>query len=208
MRRTLPLLLLASTLALSGCGLGPATSDRPRQRVEDHASPTARRVAEAAMAQARTTKRYDPKYVEIPYPGGDVPKDRGVCTDVVVRAFRSVGVDLQVAVHEDMASAFPEYPDRWGLAHPDPNIDHRRVPNLRTFFDRKGKALPVSDLGSDYQPGDVVTWDIGGRPHTGVVSTRRNADGTRFCIAHHYGGGVRVEDVLFRFPISGHYRFF
>lgn len=213
MRRVLLAGLLVGALALPGCVLSPASrapdsSNRRQPRVEDRATPRARQVAEAAMAQVGETVRYDPAYVEIPYPGGDVPRDRGVCTDVVVRAFREVGVDLQVAVHEDMRSDFSAYPRRWGLTHPDPNIDHRRVPNLQTFFTRKGKSLRVTDRGSDYQPGDVVTWKVNGRPHTGVVSTRRAPDGTRFCIAHNIGSGTRVEDALFRFRITGHYRYF
>lgn len=176
--------------------------------VADTASPTARRVAQAAMSQVGKTVTYNADYVPIGYPGGDVPIDRGACTDVVVRAFRVVGVDLQVRVHEDMSRHFSAYPHKWDLTHPDANIDHRRVPNLQVYFTRAGKSLAVAQSGADYQPGDVVTWSVNTKPHTGVVSTVRSADGSHFLIAHNIGSGVHVEDVLFAFPITGHYRYF
>ncbi|HKQ52316.1 MAG TPA: DUF1287 domain-containing protein, partial [Pyrinomonadaceae bacterium] len=119
-----------------------------------------RQVIEAGLEQPKQTFYYDPAYVRIDYPGGDVPLERGVCTDVVVRAFRKGGVDLQKEVHEDMARAFSAYPTRWGMTRPDSNIDHRRVPNLRTYFTRRGKSLPVSEDAADYLPGDLVTWDL------------------------------------------------
>lgn len=175
---------------------------------EDRSTPEARRLAEAAMAQVGVTVAYDAAYVPLAYPNGDVPVETGVCTDVVVRAFRTMGVDLQVAVHEDMRSAFSAYPDRWGLRAPDKNIDHRRVPNLQTYFERQGFALPVTDDPADYQPGDVVTWTIRGRPHTGIVSTQPAPGGGRWCIVHNIGRGTRVEDRLFDFEINGHYRYY
>jgi uncharacterized protein YijF (DUF1287 family) len=167
-------------------------------------------VAAAAAAQAEHSVVYDPAYVVIPYPWGDVPTDRGVCTDVVVRAFRAQGVDLQKRVHEDMTADFSAYPDDWGLSRPDPNIDHRRVLNLEVFFARHGAELPVSDDPADYAPGDVVSWNLlglrGFRPHIGVVTDRIARSG-RPMIAHNVGFGTKVEDVLFDWLIRGHYRY-
>ena len=164
---------------------------------------------EDAIRQTEYTRSYDPSYVRIDYPGGDVPLDRGVCSDVVVRAFRKVGVDLQKEVHEDMTRAFASYPKKWGLARPDANIDHRRVPNLMTFFERRGKSLDVTSAGADYQPGDVVTWDLGGgTTHIGIVTNLWSDARENYLIAHNIGGGVRVENVLFSWKITGHYRYF
>lgn len=161
------------------------------------------------MAQSRTTRYYDPSYVRLRYPGGDVPPERGVCTDVVVRAFRKAGVDLQEEVHEDMKAHFGAYPDKWGLAGPDPNIDHRRVPNLMTYFERSGKALPLTHDAGDYRPGDVVAWRLGsGRDHIGVVSDHYSVDKGIYLVAHNIGYGVTIEDVLFAFEVTGHYRCF
>ena len=199
----------ASSVGAGSAGTPAEAAARlPVGAVADRATPTAHRVALAAEAQVGTTVTYDAAYVRIAYPGGDVPADRGACTDVAIRAFRSVGVDLQVAVHKDMTDAFGKYPHLWGLTKPDPNIDHRRVPNLQTFFERKKKALRVTKSGADYQPGDVVTWKVWGRPHTGVVSTRHAADGSHFLVVHNIGAGARVEDVLFAYEITGHYRYF
>jgi uncharacterized protein YijF (DUF1287 family) len=214
------LAVFVATATLAGCsGTGssipgatdPAveSSDRPSAAVADRATPKARALAQAAADQVGRTVTYDAAYVVLDYPGGDVPVDRGVCTDVVIRAMRDVGNDLQVAVHEDMTRASSAYPKRWRLKKPDPNIDHRRVPNLRVFFERSGKQLPVTTEPVDYQPGDIVTWELaGGLPHTGIVSTQRSADGRRFCIVHNIGGGTRIEDALFEFEITGHYRWF
>lgn len=177
--------------------------------IADNVPPGIRRVVEDAVAQARYTTAYDPSYVLIDYPGGDVPLDRGVCSDVVVRAFRKAGVDLQKEVHEDMARDFAAYPKKWGLLAPDSNIDHRRVLNLMTFFERKGKALAVTTAGEDYRPGDVVTWDLGGgQTHTGIVTNFWSDASARYLIAHNLGSGVKVEDVLFAWHITGHYRYF
>jgi hypothetical protein len=176
--------------------------------IVDRSTPESRRLAEAAMAQVGRTVSYDPAYVQLEYPGGDVPIDTGVCTDVVVRAFREMGLDLQVAVHEDMRADFSAYPDRWGLSRPDPNIDHRRVPNLEAYFDRQGKRLPVSQDGQDYLPGDLVTWDVYGRPHIGIVSTEVAPSGDRWLIAHNIGRGASIDDVLFQYEITGHFRYY
>jgi len=181
---------------------------QPVLAFDDTSTPEARALAEAAMSQVGVTIEYDASYVQLGYPGGDVPMRTGVCTDVIVRALRDCGTDLQAAVHEDMLAAFEEYPQRWDLDAPDSNIDHRRVPNLQTYFERQGISLPVTDRGSEYLPGDIVTWSVGGRPHIGIVSTQVAPDGTRFCIAHNIGRGTRVEDFLFRYEITGHYRWF
>jgi len=165
----------------------------------------------AAIERTQHAVRYDPAYVRIPYPNGDVPADTGVCTDEIIRAFRAVGVDLQKEVHEDMLRDFSAYPNqrRWLLAHTDTNIDHRRVPNLMTFFQRKGEALPLSVRGDDYSPGDLVTWDLGGNvPHIGIVVDRKSAQTGRYLIVHNIGRGPQMEDVLFSWRITGHYRYY
>jgi len=160
-------------------------------------------LARAAAAQVGVTLVYDPSYRRLDYPGGDVPLDRGVCADVVVRAFRAVGVDLQVALHEDMRRHFGEYPQLWDLRRPDPNIDHRRVPNLMTFFDRRAKRLAA---GATYEPGDVVAWRLSnGLYHIGMVAEQRAFQGHHLMV-HNIGQGTRVEDVLYAFEELGHYR--
>src|SRR5215510_2543271 len=165
------------------------------------------KVIAAAVAQTRQPVRYDGAYRRIPYPMGDVPVDTGVCTDVVIRAYRAVGVDLQQRVHEDMRAAFAAYPKAWGLARPDPNIDHRRVPNLQTFFRRRGAALAVTREATGYEAGDVVTWMLPGNlPHVGLVIDRRSPDGRRPLVVHNIGRGPEIEDVLFAYPVTGHYR--
>jgi hypothetical protein len=163
-----------------------------------------------AAAIERTTHRvtYDGRYRRIPYPNGDVPNDVGVCTDVVIRSYRSVGVDLQERVHEDMRAAFQEYPSTWGLSRPDANIDHRRVPNLQEFLRRQGAALPVTRNPADYKAGDLVTWMLPGNlPHIGIVVDRRTDDGARPLIVHNIGRGPQMEDVLFAYDVTGHYRY-
>lgn len=164
------------------------------------------RVVKAARDQVGVTLAYDPAYRRIAYPGGDVPKETGVCADVVVRALRGRGSDLQKLVHEDMAAHFSEYPKDWGLKRPDANIDHRRVPNLRVWFRRAGWSLPVSAKAGDYAPGDIVTWDLPrGLKHIGVVSDRKSPAGAPLVI-HNIGSGAKEEDVLFSWKITGRYR--
>jgi uncharacterized protein YijF (DUF1287 family) len=166
------------------------------------------RLADAAQQRTRAQVRYDPAYIRIPYPGGDVPADTGVCTDVVIRSYRSLGIDLQQSVHQDMRRHFSRYPQFWGLKQPDSNIDHRRVPNLRVFFTRQGQSLPVTEDPADYQPGDLVTWMLPGNlPHIGIVAAQRSTDGLRPLIIHNIGAGPQQEDRLFEFPINGHYRY-
>lgn len=165
----------------------------------------------AAVERTHHTVRYDPAYVRIPYPDGDVPADTGVCTDEIIRIYRAVGVDLQKEVHEDMLHNFSIYPDHrlWHLDHTDTNIDHRRVPNLMTFFARKGEVLPITAQAKDYSPGDLVTWDLGGNvPHIGIVVGRRSPQSGRYMVVHNIGEGPQMEDVLFNWKITGHYRYF
>ena len=166
------------------------------------------RLVRAALERTRHRVTYDGSYRSIPYPLGDVPDDIGVCTDVVIRAYRKLGIDLQKDVHEEMSAHFEAFPKRWGLSHPDPNIDHRRVPNLRTFFSRKGAVLAITDVAADYRAGDLVTWRVGGnRPHIGIVVGRRSPEGERPLVVHNIGRGPVLEDILFRYPITGHYRY-
>lgn len=171
----------------------------------------AEKLSDAALDRLRHKVRYDGKYVKIGYPWGDVPQDIGVCTDVVIRSYRKLGIDLQSQVHEDMKRAFHTYPNlkKWGLAKPDTNIDHRRVYNLRNFFHRKGAALPITNNPRNYKPGDLVTWLVGkDLPHIGVVVNQRSkSDPNRFMIVHNIAHGPQIEDILFRFPITGHYRY-
>lgn len=170
-----------------------------------------RTLVAAAVARTHVSVRYDPAYVRIPYPNGDVPANTGVCTDEVIRVYRAVGVDLQKEVHEDMTQNLSAYPKkwRWLLNHPDSNIDHRRVPNLMVFFARKGESLPITQRSEDYSPGDLVTWDLGGNvPHVGIVVDVRSQQSGRYEIVHNIGQGPQMEDVLFNWRITGHYRYF
>lgn len=152
--------------------------------------------------------KYDPSYFVIAYPNGDVPADKGVCTDVIIRAYRKMGIDLQKKVHEDMVANFSIYPKDWGLKKPDKNIDHRRVPNLRTFFTRHGKLLTPTSNPDDYKPGDIVTWDLGkGIGHIGIVTRKRSDDNKRNLIVHNIGNGQEISDCLFAYRITGHYQY-
>lgn len=166
------------------------------------------RLVAAARKQIGVTLQYDPAYVTLKYPGGDVPLDRGVCTDVVIRAYRALGFDLQKLVHEDMKENFRAYPQLWGLSQTDVNIDHRRVPNLRRFFERRGASLRVSKEAADYLPGDLVTCLVPPHlPHIMVVSDAfSTADPKRRLVIHNIGRGAREEDALFAFKLTGHYR--
>lgn len=167
------------------------------------------KVNASAIEQTTYTKTYDASYTKLEYPNGDVPKETGVCADVIVRAFRSAGIDLQKELHEDMARNFSKYPQKWGAKKPDSNIDHRRVPNLMTWFARQGKSLPVTKAGKDYLPGDIVSWELANeRPHIGIVSKIKVAGTDRYAVVHNIGLGARLEDVLFEWGITGHYRYF
>jgi hypothetical protein len=171
--------------------------------------PLAATIAAAAIEQTKSPGVYDPAYVRLDYPMGDVPADRGVCSDVVIRALRTAGLDLQALVHEDMRANFAAYPKRWGMARPDRNIDHRRVPNLEVYFTRAGWRLAPSRVAADYRAGDIVAWNLKGDkgvlPHIGVVTDRIGRSG-RPLIAHNIGAGPKVEDVLFDWAITGRYR--
>jgi uncharacterized protein YijF (DUF1287 family) len=197
-------LLLAAAL----CGSLRPQSNSPRSAPREE---FLRRLVAAAIERTHHQVRYEPAYVRIPYPSGDVPADTGVCTDEIIRAYRAVGVDLQKEVHEDMEQNFSAYPRKWHwqLAQPDSNIDHRRVPNLMVFFSRKGETLKVSSDATDYSPGDLVTWDLGSNvPHVGVVVDQKSPQSARFLIVHNIGLGPKMEDVLFHWKITGHYRYF
>ena len=169
----------------------------------------AKKLVAAAKTQIGVTTSYDGAYTKLDYPGGDVPMERGVCTDVVIRAFRKLGLDLQQLVHDDMARAFEKYPQQWGLRKPDTNIDHRRVPNLMRFFERSGKKIAVSKKPEDYQPGDLVTCLVPPHlPHIMIVSdVPSSADPKRLQVIHNIGGGAQLEDRLFDFELTGHYRY-
>ena len=168
----------------------------------------AKELAKAAQERTNHHVTYDGKYRRIPYPMGDVPDGVGVCTDVVIRSYRRLGIDLQQLIHEDMQAHFSNYPNHWGLHKPDANIDHRRVANLQTFFSRHGIVLPVTTTGSDYEAGDLVTWTVGNHlPHIGIVTDHIISGTNRPMIVHNIGEGPRKEDILFAFPITGHFRY-
>ncbi|MFG6686194.1 DUF1287 domain-containing protein [Mariniflexile sp. HNIBRBA6329] len=165
-------------------------------------------LSDAALELTKQSVMYDPSYFSIPYPNGDVPANKGVCTDVVIRAYRKMGFDLQKEVHEDMKTNFSLYPKIRGLKTTDKNIDHRRVPNLMTYFERQGAKKPITNNTKDYIPGDVVCWNLGGAiTHIGIVVNKKSNDGKRYLIVHNIGSGQVLEDCLFDFKIIGHYRF-
>ena len=166
------------------------------------------RLSDAAIELAKQNVVYDPAYYSIDYPDGDIPPGKGVCTDVVIRTYRKLGIDLQKEVHEDMSQNFDKYPNIWGLSNPDTNIDHRRVPNLMTFFARKGLIKDISLHPDDYIPGDIVTWDLGrGLTHIGIVINKKTNDNKRYLILHNIGNGHEISDCLFSFKITGHYSY-
>ena len=165
-------------------------------------------LSDCALELTKQTVTYDPSYFSIDYPNGDVPAHKGVCTDVIIRAYRKIGIDLQKEVHEDMKANFEAYPKIWGLTRTDKNIDHRRVPNLMTFFKRKGAEKLITKDPEDYKPGDIVSWNLGGAvTHIGIVVDRRSKDGKRNMIVHNIGSGQVLEDCLFDYKIIGHYRY-
>lgn len=171
-------------------------------------SVTGQQLANAAFERTKHFVIYDGSYKKIDYPMGDVSPRKGVCTDVLIRAYRTFGIDLQQLVHEDMKAVFSEYPKNWGLSRPDTNIDHRRVPNLEKFFSRKGIVLPVTQSAADYKPGDIVSWRLDNNlPHIGIVSNKRTRGSGRPLIIHNIGWGPKQEDALFDYKIVGHYRF-
>jgi uncharacterized protein len=210
-----PFHILATTLLAASCSVAALADYRlqPLSRpVHQAPNPTfADRFVAAAIERTHHIVRYDPAYVRIPYPGGDVAPSTGVCTDEVIRAYRAVGIDLQKEVHEDMERHFALYPHKWSSSYhktTDTNIDHRRVPNLMVFFSRQGKSLPLSSDALDYRPGDLVTWNLGGQiTHIGIVVDQKSPQSGRNLIVHNIGRGPQMEDVLFNWKIIGHYRY-
>ena len=200
-------ILICCTLLLTGCD--QITSIVPKSTPNPVAitNPIARKLVAGGIAQTTITKSYDPAYVHLAYPGGDVPANTGVCTDVIIRAYRQIGIDLQQQVHEDMQRNFALYPKIWGLKQPDQNIDHRRVANLMTFLDRRGAAIPISANPADYQPGDLVTYDLGAQIglHIAIVSNIQGSNG--YQMIHNACCGVKVETIPRNWKINGHYRY-
>ncbi|MES0882708.1 DUF1287 domain-containing protein [Roseibium sp. SCP14] len=192
--------LFALPTALLTSALQGQTSPAPE--------PWAEKLIAAAERQIGETIIYDPAYVGLSFPNGDIPRERGVCTDVVIRAYRDAfGFDLQLEVNKDMKAHFRDYPRIWGLKRPDRNIDHRRVPNLQTYFKRQGAALPISDRPGDYVPGDIISQMLPGNlPHIAIVTNHKSPDGKRPMLVHNIGAGTRLEDRLFDFKITGRYR--
>lgn len=203
--------LLGSLAVATGPSPTPAQPAPSRSTSSDL---RAEKLVAAAAAQVGVTTIYDPAYVRLAFPGGDVPRERGVCTDVVVRAYRDAfGIDLQALVNADMRADFDKYPTRWQLKTPDPSIDHRRVPNLRAFFSRQGAERPAPANNADWQPGDLVTQELvspqvskPGLPHIGIISDRMNSSGAHPLVIHNIGSGTRFEDILASFRITGRYR--
>ena len=184
----------------------PPTVTKP---LPANVSPQLKQFLDAAIEQSKVTTGYDPSWVKIAYPNGDVPAETGVCSDVIVRAFRKAGIDLQKEVHEDMTRARSDYPKKWGVSGTDTNIDHRRVLNLMTWFDRQGKSLPVTQNRADYLPGDVVAWDLSqGLEHIGILTNISSEPDQHYLVVHNIGAGARIEDVLMTWKIVGHYRYF
>jgi uncharacterized protein len=202
MSRTLFLLALVTSFTHAGTPEQTAASRAEMPLGQSFAS----RLVHAALDRTQQVVRYDPAYVSLKYPDGDVPADTGVCTDEVIRAYRTLGFDLQKLVHEDMAANFTKYPKNWGLKKTDKNIDHRRVPNLQTFFKRRSASLPITQVAADYLPGDVITCTVAGKlPHIALVVPSPMGSGAPW-IVHNIGGGPQLEDRLFEFPLTGHYR--
>lgn len=212
-------MLVVSAVFLGGLSGCSTQSSDSKASINMKRSPSAKqglatpeRLSYAALDRLRHRVHYDGRYIPISYPNGDVPQNIGVCTDTVVRSYRKLGVDLQRLVHEDMSRNFHAYPNlpKWGLSAPDPNIDHRRVHNLKAFFSRHGSRLPVTANPRDYRPGDLVTWSLSGdQEHIGIIVDRKSkADPNRHLVVHNISDGEKIEDVLFQMPITGHYRYF
>jgi uncharacterized protein YijF (DUF1287 family) len=194
-------------VGLASCFANPPELREASRAQQPEDGTFAAKLVNAALDRTVHAVRYDGAYVKIAYPGGDVPADTGVCTDEVIRAYRVLGIDLQKLVHEDMKRGFSSYPKQWGLPGPDTNIDHRRVPNLQTFFKRHGAALSVTQNPADYRPGDLITCTVAGRlPHIALVVPAPDG-GLRPWIVHNIGSGPQLEDRLFEFPLTGHYRY-
>jgi uncharacterized protein YijF (DUF1287 family) len=201
--------VLLIVILFLGCG---QKEKNKIQAVNTEASATTfeEKLSKAAISIIDPSIDYDPSYISIKYPNGDVPKSKGVCTDVVIRAYRKLDIDLQKEVHEDMKANFSKYPNlqKWGMTKTDTNIDHRRVPNLEIFFERKGMKLVVTENANDYKTGEIVTWMINEKlPHIGIITNKKSADGKRNLIVHNVGYGQVLEDCLFSYKIVGHYKY-
>ena len=200
-------ILICCILLLTACDRITSIGSKPTPNPVAIANPIARKLVAGGIAQTNVTKSYDPAYIQLAYPGGDVPANTGVCTDVIIRAYRQIGIDLQQQVHEDMQRNFAVYPKIWRLKQPDQNIDHRRVANLMTFLDRRGAAMPISTNPADYQPGDLVTYDLGAQIglHIAIVSNIQGDNGYK--MIHNACCGVKVETIPRNWKINGHYRY-
>jgi uncharacterized protein len=208
MRRLFPFFRTRWLLAAAISGILFSLSSFNSAYQQSLSAPFLQRLADSAYTLTQSQVTYDPSYYRIPYPMGDVPADKGVCTDVVIRAYRKLDIDLQKEVHEDMKANFNRYPKTWGMTTTDRNIDHRRVPNMMTFFGRKGTTLAISGKEQDYQPGHIVCWNLGGGvKHIGLVSSKKIPNSQRYLIIHNIGAGQVTEDMLFSYPIIGHYHF-
>lgn len=165
-------------------------------------------LAAAALAHSGEKITYDPSYYKIAYPNGDLPANKGVAADVIVRCYRSMGMDLQVLVHEDMSENFRGYPGLWGAAAPDTNIDHRRVANLQRFFEHKGRTITASRNASDYLPGDIVVWELGNaEKHIGIIVPGPGDRAEEAWVVHNMGAGVKWENILFDYSVQRHFRY-
>lgn len=201
--------ILLTAISFFGC------SQKEKNKIEAvHTEVVAKtfegKLAEAAISIVDPTIDYDPSYFSIKYPNGDIPKNKGVCTDVIIRSYRKLGIDLQKEVHEDMKDNFSKYPNlkKWGMTKTDTNIDHRRVPNLEIFFERRGIKLEVSENAKDYNTGEIVTWMINEKlPHIGIITNKKSTDGKRNLIVHNVGYGQILEDCLFDYKIVGHFKY-
>jgi len=189
--------------------LTPPPEQTEKRALPLNSSPQLKLVMDGTFDQVGKTNGYDASYQKLEYPNGDVPIETGVCSDVIVRAFRKGGIDLQKEVHEDMKDNFSVYPRKWGASGPDANIDHRRVQNLQTYFTREGKSLATTGNSDNFLPGDIVTWDLGnGVDHIGMVVNVWYKPSQRYLIVHNIGAGTHMEDALFAWKITGHYRYF
>ncbi|HKP36352.1 MAG TPA: DUF1287 domain-containing protein [Pyrinomonadaceae bacterium] len=215
---SIPALCILALILVVACqhqAAHPRTPPKPPEEQTEvralpaNSSPNLKKLIDGATEQVGITTGYDPSYQKLEYPNGDVPIETGVCSDVIVRAFRKAGTDLQKEVHEDMKSNFSSYPTKWGLSGTDRNIDHRRVPNLQTYFARKGKQVATTGNADTFIPGDIVTWDLGGGvDHVGLVVNVWYKPSQRYLIVHNIGAGTRMEDVVFAWKVTGHYRYF
>ena len=203
-----PLLILIVFLSCKKSETPLVTQNSSDVTVIENPTTFEEKLSNAALSIIDASIAYTPDYISIKYPNGDVPATTGVCSDVVIRAYRRLGIDLQKEVHEDMKANFSKYPTKWGLKKTDTNIDHRRVPNLEVFFTRKGEKLTVSENPNDYKTGELVTWMIGDKlPHIGIITHKKSADGKRPLIVHNVGGGQVLEYCLFNYTIVGHFKY-